>query len=94
MRMPGTNWCGRGWRAERYRELGTHAGADACCRQHDLTCVDSIQPGETKNGLHNYRPYTAMHCSCDERYFKLSNLSLTIMLKLFNFAKRAGVYSL
>jgi len=68
MRMPGTNWCGKGWRAQKYYELGTHAAADSCCRQHDLTCQDYITAGETKDGLHNYRPYTAMHCSCDERF--------------------------
>jgi len=66
MRMPGTNWCGRGHRAERYGDLGIHAAADACCRQHDLTCPMSIQAGQTKAGLHNYMLYTAMHCSCDE----------------------------
>ena len=67
MRMPGTNWCGKGSRADRYRSLGAHAAADACCRQHDLTCTVSIAPGETKWQLHNARVYTAMHCACDER---------------------------
>jgi len=68
MRMPGTNWCGKGWRAKKYHQLGTHAAADACCRQHDLSCNQYISAGETVDGLHNRTPYTAMHCSCDERF--------------------------
>ena len=35
-RMPGTNWCGKGWRVDSAMSMGGYAGADRCCRQHDL----------------------------------------------------------
>ena len=31
-RMPGTNWCGGGWRAERFEQLGSYGPTDKCCR--------------------------------------------------------------
>lgn len=76
MRMPGTKWCGKGWRADRFEELGAYSGADKCCRQHDLGCPVSIGPLESKFGLFNWRLYPAMHCTCDERFrscLKLTN---------------------
>merc|ERR1712130_442249 len=68
IRMPGTNWCGKGWRADDAGSMGGYAGADRCCRQHDLGCPISIEPGATQWGLTNQRIHTVMHCSCDERF--------------------------
>merc|ERR1740131_769535 len=68
VRMPGTFWCGKGFRTDAHQEMGGYTGTDRCCRQHDLGCPLSIEPDETKYGLHNTRFYTAMHCSCDERF--------------------------
>ena len=48
--------------------MGGYAGADRCCRQHDLGCPISIEPGATEWGLTNQRIHTVMHCSCDERF--------------------------
>jgi len=67
-RMPGTNWCGKGWRADGFYKFGAYAGADRCCRQHDLGCHESIEPGQTKYGLTNVRFHAVMHCTCDERF--------------------------
>ena len=66
--MPGTNWCGKGWRADTAKSMGGYAGADRCCRHHDLGCPISIEPGQTKYGLTNVKIHTVMHCSCDERF--------------------------
>jgi len=68
LRMPGTNWCGKGWRSDALSDLGGFASADRCCRQHDLGCKKSIQPGETKYGLTNRRIHTIMHCDCDDMF--------------------------
>merc|ERR1712183_555557 len=68
IRMPGTYWCGKGWRADSAKSMGGYAGADRCCRHHDLGCPISIEPGQTKYGLTNVRIRTVMHCSCDERF--------------------------
>ena len=50
------------------RSMGGYAGADRCCRQHDLGCSINIEPGVTQYGLTNPRIHTVMHCSCDERF--------------------------
>ena len=68
VRMPGTLWCGKGWRTDGGQEVGGYAGADRCCRQHDLGCPLSIEPGEEKWGLTNTRYHTVMHCKCDQRF--------------------------
>jgi len=68
LRMPGTHWCGKGWRTDSFYKLGGYSSADRCCRQHDLGCPISIQPGETKFGLTNIRVHTVMHCTCDDRF--------------------------
>ncbi|TRY70345.1 hypothetical protein TCAL_02436, partial [Tigriopus californicus] len=68
MRMPGTNWCGRGSRADRFEDLGAFGAADRCCRQHDLECPAHIPPLGTKYGLYNWRVYPMLHCSCDNRF--------------------------
>ena len=67
-RMPGTNWCGKGSRADSAKAIGGYAGADRCCRHHDLGCPISIEAGQTRYGLTNLRIHTVMHCSCDERF--------------------------
>ena len=66
--MPGTQWCGKGWRVDNAISMGGYAGADRCCRHHDLACPISIEPGKTMYGLTNVRIHTVMHCSCDERF--------------------------
>merc|ERR1712130_989242 len=68
VRMPGTKWCGIGWRADTVQQFGGYAGTDRCCRHHDLACPIQIEPGETKHGLWNHRYHTVMHCSCDDRF--------------------------
>lgn len=76
-RMPGTNWCGKGWRADSPVDMGGYTGADRCCRHHDLGCPLSIDSGETGWGLTNVRPHTVMHCSCDERFRNCLKLART-----------------
>merc|ERR1712130_989658 len=66
--MPGTKWCGIGWRTDTVQQSGGYAGTDRCCRHHDLACPIQIEPGETKHGLWNHRYHTVMHCSCDDRF--------------------------
>lgn len=67
-RVPNTKWCGRGNSAATQFQLGSYATADRCCRQHDLTCPHHIAAWEEKFDLFNQRPYTAMHCTCDDRW--------------------------
>ncbi|XP_062555895.1 uncharacterized protein LOC134220809 isoform X3 [Armigeres subalbatus] len=68
LRIPGTKWCGKGWSARSYVEMGGLSKADRCCRQHDLSCPFWILGFETKYGVFNWRVNTLMHCSCDERF--------------------------
>ncbi|XP_052871911.1 uncharacterized protein LOC128277490 isoform X2 [Anopheles cruzii] len=68
LRVPGTKWCGKGWSARNYVEMGGYSKADRCCRQHDLSCPFWMLGFETKYGLFNWRVNTLMHCSCDERF--------------------------
>lgn len=67
LRVPGTKWCGKGWSARNYVEMGGLSKADRCCRQHDLSCPFWILGFETKYQVFNWRVNTLMHCSCDER---------------------------
>jgi len=76
-RMPGTNWCGKGFRADGFASLGSYSSTDRCCRQHDLGCPESINPGETKYGLQNTKFYAVMHCTCDERFRSCLGMSRT-----------------
>ena len=78
VRMPGTNWCGKGWRADQARSMGGYSGADRCCRQHDLGCPISIEPGMTEYGLTNVRFHTVMHCDCDERFSSCLKMARTV----------------
>ncbi|KRT82455.1 hypothetical protein AMK59_3132 [Oryctes borbonicus] len=68
MILPGTHWCGKGYSATKYTQLGGFWKTDKCCRTHDLACPFWIGGMETKYGLHNFRANTLMHCSCDERF--------------------------
>ncbi|XP_038110670.1 uncharacterized protein LOC6043500 isoform X1 [Culex quinquefasciatus] len=68
LRVPGTKWCGKGWSARNYVEMGGLSKADRCCRQHDLSCPFWILGFETKYQVFNWRVNTLMHCSCDERF--------------------------
>ncbi|XP_050079740.1 uncharacterized protein LOC126567566 [Anopheles maculipalpis] len=68
LRVPGTKWCGKGWSARNYVEMGGYSKADRCCRQHDLSCPFWILGFETKYNLFNWRVNTLMHCGCDERF--------------------------
>nr|CAH0106101.1 unnamed protein product [Daphnia galeata] len=66
--VPHTKWCGKGNRADGPSHLGGFAAADRCCRQHDNQCPQHILAWSEKFGLYNSRPYTAMHCTCDDRF--------------------------
>ncbi|XP_073983171.1 uncharacterized protein isoform X2 [Rhodnius prolixus] len=67
LRFPGTAWCGRGYSASHYRQLGSFSSADRCCRRHDTACPYYIPAMDNRYGLYNWRPSTLMHCSCDRR---------------------------
>ncbi|XP_063371245.1 uncharacterized protein LOC134659515 isoform X2 [Cydia amplana] len=87
LRVPGTKWCGKGYSATRYSQLGGYTRTDRCCRVHDLRCPFWIGGMEKKYGLFNWRVNTLMHCRCDERFracLKLANTSMSNMVgKLF-----------
>ncbi|XP_069945515.1 uncharacterized protein [Cherax quadricarinatus] len=65
--FPSTKWCGAGYSASVYGELGGSSGADKCCRQHDLHCPYYIGSFENKYSLMNWSIGTINHCACDER---------------------------
>lgn len=71
--VPHTNWCGKGNRAggEAGQQLGGYQAADKCCRDHDLHCPHFIPGYGEAYSLYNSRPFTAMHCSCDDRYLSI-----------------------
>ncbi|KAG8326045.1 hypothetical protein J6590_051377 [Homalodisca vitripennis] len=77
MRVPGTKWCGKGYSASKYHQLGGFGAADKCCRLHDTTCPFYIPAFEEKYGLFNWRINTLMHCSCDARF-------VTLVFLIFN----------
>ncbi|XP_063836899.1 uncharacterized protein LOC135086062 isoform X1 [Ostrinia nubilalis] len=87
LRVPGTKWCGKGFSATRYSQLGGYTRTDRCCRVHDLRCPFWIGGMEKKYGLYNWRVNTLMHCRCDERFracLKLADTSVSNMVgKLF-----------
>ncbi|XP_054256866.1 uncharacterized protein LOC128981891 isoform X2 [Macrosteles quadrilineatus] len=68
MRVPGTKWCGKGYSATKYHQLGGFGAADKCCRVHDTACPFYIPAFEEKYGLFNWRINTLMHCKCDSRF--------------------------
>ena len=65
--VPHTKWCGRGWTATKYAEMGGFSNADRCCRQHDKFCSHWILGFQMKYQLFNWSINTIMHCKCDER---------------------------
>jgi len=70
--FPGTKWCGQGSVAEHYWDIGYHADADRCCRDHDL-CLSRntfLGPGQCGNGLCNFSPVTRSPCECDKAFVK------------------------
>ncbi|XP_053623229.1 uncharacterized protein LOC128682516 isoform X1 [Plodia interpunctella] len=87
LRVPGTKWCGKGFSATRYSQLGGYTRTDRCCRVHDLRCPFWIGGMEKKYGIYNWRVNTLMHCRCDERFracLKLADTSVSNMVgKLF-----------
>ncbi|XP_038221475.1 uncharacterized protein LOC119839306 isoform X2 [Zerene cesonia] len=87
LRVPGTKWCGKGFSATHYSQLGGYTRTDRCCRIHDLRCPFWIGGMEKKFGLYNWRVNTLMHCRCDERFracLKLADTSVSNMVgKLF-----------
>nr|XP_032526197.1 uncharacterized protein LOC116776981 isoform X3 [Danaus plexippus plexippus] len=87
LRVPGTKWCGKGYSATHYSQLGGYTRTDRCCRVHDLRCPFWIGGMEKKYGLYNWRVNTLMHCRCDERFracLKLADTSVSNMVgKLF-----------
>ena len=86
-RMPGTMWCGKGWRTDKAQKFGGYAGTDRCCRHHDLGCPLSLEPGQTEYGLFNHLHHTVMHCSCDHRFRSclrmVNNQAADIVANLF-----------
>ena len=65
--MPNTKWCGVGYSATTYADLGGASDADHCCRQHDMRCPFYIQGFQRKYGYFNFGLSTISHCSCDQR---------------------------
>ena len=64
---PGTMWCGKGTTAKSFSQLGEHAFADRCCRDHDH-CPDewTILGRDKKYHLFNSYFFTISHCKCDK----------------------------
>lgn len=87
LRVPGTKWCGKGFSATKYSQLGRYTRTDRCCRVHDLKCPFWIGGMERKYGVYNWRVNTLMHCRCDERFracLKLADTPVSNMVgKLF-----------
>ncbi|XP_059608681.1 uncharacterized protein LOC132256346 isoform X1 [Phlebotomus argentipes] len=63
-----TKWCGRGFIATKYTDMGGFSKADRCCRQHDKSCPFWITGFQTKYGIFNWRVGTLSHCKCDYRF--------------------------
>nr|AWU67142.1 putative phospholipase A2 [Crangon crangon] len=77
LRFPATRWCGVGYSASVYGDLGGASGADKCCRQHDLHCPYYIKSFEKKYGIMNWSIGTINHCVCDERFRACLKMSKT-----------------
>ncbi|XP_055692048.1 uncharacterized protein LOC129795052 isoform X1 [Lutzomyia longipalpis] len=63
-----TKWCGKGYIATRYTDMGGFSQADRCCRQHDKFCPHWISGFQTKYGIFNWHVGTLSHCKCDYRF--------------------------
>lgn len=77
LRFPATRWCGVGYSASVYGDLGGASGADRCCRQHDLHCPYFVKSFEKKYGIMNWSIGTINHCACDERFRACLKMSKT-----------------
>lgn len=82
LRVPGTKWCGKGFSATRYSQLGGYTKTDRCCRVHDLRCPYWIGGMEKKYGLYNWRVNTLMHCRCDERLVLVAECAVLFLLSM------------
>lgn len=82
LRVPGTKWCGKGFSATRYSQLGGYTKTDRCCRVHDLRCPYWIGGMEKKYGLYNWRVNTLMHCRCDERLVLVAECAVLSLLSM------------
>lgn len=65
--FPGTKWCGKGNEAKFVSDLGSAAGPDKCCLEHD-GCPYIIQGLTTNFHYFNYRLHTLSYCDCDRRF--------------------------
>ncbi|XP_071052339.1 uncharacterized protein [Onthophagus taurus] len=93
LRVPGTQWCGKGYSAKKYTDVGMFSQTDRCCRKHDLACPYWIGGFQMKYGVRNNMINTLMHCSCDERFRACLKRVGTIDANLvgnifFNFVQR------
>lgn len=50
--VPGTLWCGPGFNANEYNDLGRYRDTDMCCRDHDH-CPNIIAAKSSLHGLSN-----------------------------------------
>jgi len=64
---PGTNWCGKGSKAEFADSYGPNKQTDQCCQKHDQ-CPYVIEGFSTRYNLFNYRMHTLSHCDCDKPF--------------------------
>ncbi|GJQ73887.1 hypothetical protein Trydic_g7859 [Trypoxylus dichotomus] len=90
LRIPGTHWCGKGYSANKYTQLGFFSKTDKCCRTHDLACPFWIGAMDTKFGLHNFRANTLMHCSCDERWSYFNSANCTLIMGVAICSRRSN----
>jgi len=79
---PGTNWCGKGSKAEFAENFGPNKATDQCCQKHDQ-CPYVIEGLSTRYNLFNYRIHTLSHCDCDVPFLeclKSANTSTSSMV--------------
>jgi len=79
---PGTNWCGKGSKAEFAQSYGEHAETDQCCQKHDQ-CPYIIEGFTTRYNLFNYRIHTLSACDCDQQFLdclQTANTSTSAMV--------------
>ena len=67
LQVPHTKWCGRGYTAGSFQDMGGLHEVDKCCRLHDMECPFYITSFDMKYGLRNWGITTWSHCSCDIR---------------------------
>ncbi|EEB16948.1 Phospholipase A2, putative [Pediculus humanus corporis] len=86
-----TKWCGTGNVANSYNDLGIWVKEDRCCREHDH-CPIQLEPGQCRNGICNFSPFTRSHCDCDNAFRRClektkSNIANIIGSIYFNVAQ-------